>query len=276
MIMHEWPLLIFTLLVQASVGLTLFTALSAYTLQTSAPSLRVALVISCIMGGVGLIASVTHLGYPLNAFNSLRHIASSWLSREIVFAGLYLAVLGLTTLIALITKRVMTLLVLLAGLIGLVDVFCMSNIYIHASVVTWMHINTYFMFYGSVLILGAVLAIQLLLPAFRHNNATPLITLAVAAVVLAGVARLIEQPLWINFLSQARMSDSVTFPLHPLVAFDAQSGTRLAAWLIMTLGAVLFAWSLRKPRIGRGCALTGSVLLVIAEIMARYTFFSLS
>ncbi|HAP80214.1 MAG TPA: dimethyl sulfoxide reductase, partial [Enterobacteriaceae bacterium] len=27
--MHEWPLLIFTLLVQASVGLTLFTAVSA-------------------------------------------------------------------------------------------------------------------------------------------------------------------------------------------------------------------------------------------------------
>src|SRR5690606_3574911 len=157
--------------------------------------------IACLCGGAGLIASVAHLGYPLNAFNSLRHIASSWLSREIVFAALYLGVLGLTTLIALVTKRVVTLLAGLAGLIGLVDVFCMSNIYINASVITWMHINTLFMFYGSVLILGAVLAMLLLVPAQRQYEARRLVGLAVAAVVLAVVARLVEQPSWMSFLA---------------------------------------------------------------------------
>ncbi|WP_312816814.1 dimethyl sulfoxide reductase anchor subunit family protein [Atlantibacter subterraneus] len=274
--MHEWPLLIFTLLVQASVGLTLFTAVNAFNCQANSQPLRVALVASCVMGGVGLIASVAHLGYPLNAFNSLRHIASSWLSREIVFAALYLGVLGITTLLALFAKRVVPLLVLLAGLIGLVDVYCMSNIYISASVVTWMHINTFFMFYGSVLILGAVLAMLMLVPHGRNGEMRDLAKLAVAAVVVAVAARLVEQPAYMSFLAQAHTSDVVTFPLQALAAFDALAGVRIAAWCLMVVGAALFALSLRQPRIARGIAMTGSVLLVVAEIMARYAFFSLS
>lgn len=182
--------------------------------------------------------------------------------------------LGLTTLIALVTKRVVTLLAGLAGLIGLVDVFCMSNIYINASVITWMHINTLFMFYGSVLILGAVLAMLLLVPAQRQYEARRLVGLAVAAVVLAVVARLVEQPSWMSFLAQARSSDSVTFPLQPLAAFDALAGVRLATWIIMAAGAALFAVALRQTR--SGMVKLGCVLLVVAEIMARYTFFSLS
>ncbi|WP_312979467.1 dimethyl sulfoxide reductase anchor subunit family protein [Atlantibacter sp.] len=274
--MHEWPLLIFTLLVQASVGLTLFTALGAFSQQANALALRMALVVSCVLGGVGLIASVAHLGYPLNAFNSLRHIASSWLSREIVFAALYLGVLGVTTLLALFAKRIVPLLVLLAGVIGLVDVYCMSNIYINASVVTWMHINTYFMFYGSVLILGAVLAMLMLVTRGRHGELRGVANVAVAAVVVAVAARLVEQPAYMSFLSASRLSDTVTFPLQALAAFDALSGVRIAAWCVMVVGAALFALSLRQPRIVRGLALTGGLLLVVAEIMARFTFFSLN
>ncbi|MDA3133298.1 dimethyl sulfoxide reductase anchor subunit family protein [Atlantibacter subterraneus] len=274
--MHEWPLLIFTLLVQASVGLTLFTAVNAFNRQANSQPLRVALVASCVMGGVGLIASVAHLGYPLNAFNSLRHVASSWLSREIVFAALYLGVLGITTLLALFAKRVVPLLVLLAGLIGLVDVYCMSNIFISASVITWMHINTFFMFYGSVLILGAVLAMLMLVPHGRNGEMRDLAKLAVAAVVVAVAARLVEQPAYMSFLAQAHTSDVVMFPLQALATFDALAGVRIAAWCLMVVGAALFALSLRQPRIARGIAMTGSVLLVVAEIMARYAFFSLS
>lgn len=274
--MHEWPLLIFTLLVQASVGLTLFSAVNAFNRQANSQALRVALIISCVLGGVGLIASVAHLGYPLNAFNSLRHIASSWLSREIIFAALYLGVLGVTTLLALFAKRIVPLLVLLAGLIGLVDVYCMSNIYISASVVTWMHFNTLFMFYGSVLILGAVLAMLMLVPRGRNGEMRNLAKLAVAAVVVAVAARLVEQPAYMSFLAQSRVSDVVTFPLQALAAFDGLAGVRMAAWCLMVVGAALFALSLRQRRIARGVALSGSVLLVVAEIMARYTFFSLS
>jgi DMSO reductase anchor subunit len=52
-----------------------------------------------VLASLGLLASALHMGYPLNALNALRHVSSSWLSREIIFASLYLAALGLATLL---------------------------------------------------------------------------------------------------------------------------------------------------------------------------------
>ena len=123
--MHEWPLLIFTLLTQASVGVTLFAALVAFWLRNETTAQRFsvlcpALLCACVFGGIGLIASFAHLGYPLNAINALRNIARSWLTREIVFASLFLAILGLVTLQALLTRRIQPLFLMVAGVSGLV------------------------------------------------------------------------------------------------------------------------------------------------------------
>lgn len=278
--MHEWPLLIFTLLIQASVGLTLFTAVCASNHHYSIHIKCSALVVALVLGTAGVLASLIHLGYPLNAFNSLRHFASSWLSREITFAALYLVILGIATLLAIFTKRVASLLVVLAALVGMIDVYCMSKIYMSASVVTWMHINTWFMFFGTVFILGAVLAMRLIVQSSHYfapqATARRLAKLTVKAVIITVVARLIVQPLYITFLAGVRSGDNVTFPLQPLAAFDALSGVRLTTWIMMAIGATLFGLSVRQPRIAYGYAMAGSVLLVIAEIMARYTFFSLS
>ncbi len=94
--MSEWPLVTFTLLVQSSVGVTIFTALYFCWLekeignQRATRTLRPVLLTSAILGCLGLLASTLHMGYPWNAFHALRHISSSWLSREIIFAALYL------------------------------------------------------------------------------------------------------------------------------------------------------------------------------------------
>lgn len=102
--MHELPLLIFTLCLQGSVGVTLWLALGRqYAVdgrvpaRGALPAMAGAFVLAC----VGLLASALHMGYPLNALNALRHIASSWLSREVVFASLYLAALGLGVVLLL-------------------------------------------------------------------------------------------------------------------------------------------------------------------------------
>lgn len=75
-------------------------------------------------------------GLSLNALNALRHVASSWLSREIVFASLYLAALGLGVVLLFSVSPGWQPLLALAAALGLVDVFCMAQIYIHASVAT--------------------------------------------------------------------------------------------------------------------------------------------
>ncbi len=105
--MHELPLLIFTLCLQGSVGVTVWLALGRQyavedaCLHAALPAMAGAFVLAC----VGLLASALHMGYPLNALNALRHVASSWLSREIVFASLYLAALGLGVVLLFFRKR---------------------------------------------------------------------------------------------------------------------------------------------------------------------------
>ena len=151
--MHELPLLIFTLFLQGSVGVTLWLVFGgAHASQRSAllPAAG-----AFVLASLGLLASALHMGYPLNALNALRHVSSSWLSREIIFASLYLAALGLATLLMFAKKPGRKLLLAAAGLVGLVDVFCMAQIYMHASVVTWQHINTLVPFIGSVGIIGS-------------------------------------------------------------------------------------------------------------------------
>jgi DMSO reductase anchor subunit len=276
--MHELPLLLFTLLVQGSVGITLFLTLAACKAKFASGAqcqLLPALLVACVAGGLGLIASTLHLGYPLNAFNALRHVASSWLSREIVFASLYLAVIGLCTLILLVRKQLVSSLLPLALILGLIDIWCMSAIYAHSTVITWMHFNTWLMFYGSVGILGAVALTWL--PFLKVGELAQarqkLVLVAVTLVVAIVAIRLLAQPAYMDYLAHASLNGVVTLPHHPVEAFEQLGGLRLCAWILSVAGAVLFAISgWRNRRYGMMAA---SALLVVAEVLFRFIFFSI-
>lgn len=281
--MHEWPLIIFTLLVQASVGITLFTTFSLVMAKqglSSQEKHRYALpfmLIAFIAGALGLMVSTAHLGYPLNAFHALRHVESSWLSREIIFASLYLAFLGLATLIALIVKRLTIALLLIASLLGIIDVFCMSAIYVHSSVVTWMHFNTYLMFFGSVLSLGAVgslwsLAVRPELPSALARKVA--VTAAVLLIAIT-LCRLLAQPLYMEYLTSVWSSGVITFPHQPLVAFAQLASLRLASWVILIAGVCALVLSCRCHRINKRWLTVGSGLIVVAEVLLRLGFFSI-
>lgn len=277
--MHELPLLIFTLLVQGSVGMTIFLTLSARAgsrVPEVKPQLLPGMLIACVAVGLGLVVSTLHLGYPLNAFNALRHVASSWLSREIVFASLYLAALGLCTLVMLVRKQLIPLLLPVATVLGLIDVWCMSAIYAHTSVITWSHFNTWLMFYGAVGVLGAVaLAWLPMLKARSVARERQSVMRFAAAMVVAIVAiRLLAQPDYMAYLASASLSGIVTLPHQPLEIFTQLSGLRLFSWTLSVLGALLFAVSAwRQGKLG---LMVGSLLLVLSEVLFRFMFFCIN
>jgi len=277
--MHELPLLIFTLLVQGSVGMTLFLTLSARAgarVPEVKPQLLPGMLIACVAGGLGLMVSTLHLGYPLNAFNALRHVASSWLSREIVFASLYLAALGLCTLVMLVKKQLIPLLLPVAAVLGLIDVWCMSAIYAHTSVITWSHFNTWLMFYGAVGVLGAVaLAWLPMLKARSVARERQTVMRFAAALVVAIVAiRLLAQPGYVAYLASASLSGVVTLPHQPMEMFAQLSSLRLFSWILSVLGALLFAVSAwRQGKLG---LMVGSLLLVLTEVLFRFMFFCIN
>lgn len=214
--MHELPLLVFTLFLQGSVGVTLWLAFgpkpevgALVVRQRVFPIAATAFVLACI----GLLASTLHMGYPLNALNALRHVSSSWLSREIVFASLYLAFLGLASLLLLVKKPGWKALLVVAALLGAVDVFCMAQIYIHTSVVTWQHMNTLILFFGSVGIIGSVI-IALAYMNNAHLRKTVTLRVAAAVVMLVVLIRLIVQPVWLADIA-ATDASVVTLPHQP-------------------------------------------------------------
>ena len=92
--MKELPLILFTVLSQAAVGLVTILAVLETALGTDkAVALRPAL--RCVgrlvfpLAAVSVLASVWHLGAPLGAYRAVRNLGSSWLSREIILMSLF-------------------------------------------------------------------------------------------------------------------------------------------------------------------------------------------
>lgn len=274
--MHELPLLIFTLLIQGSVGLTIFLSLrQMVTARREVPSQSVlpALLTACIAGGIGLIASTLHLGYPANAIHALRHFSDSWLSREIVFTSLYLAVLALCAFTVLIKKRPYGIMLLLASTVGIIDIFCMSAVYAHSSVATWTHVNTFLMFYGSVGILGAVAAACLFKGKSEDLRSCAIIRYAAIVVALIVLTRLIAQPAYVSWLNDVGNSGVVTLSHPSLEAFKRLNCLYLAGWILSAFGSLLFV--VGALRATKSAIFSGVLLLAAAEIALRLVFFTI-
>lgn len=259
--MAESSLLLFTLLLQGSVGITLWLVV----LRCRSAFLLPELIFAFGMGVAGVMISFLHLGYPLNAFNVMRNVATSWLSREVVFSALYLTVLGLCTLIALVRHSINGALLMLAGLLGTVAIFCMAQTYIHTAVATWQHVKTLVFFLATMGVVGSVF-IALASPDINR----PRIRLAVAVVIAMVLARILVQPLWIYSILTHKQH-IVTLPHAPLTRLLQLREFYMLNWTLSVVGMALFAiGGLRKRKV---MLIVGGVLLMLAEIVLRYVFF---
>ncbi|MCW2254721.1 anaerobic dimethyl sulfoxide reductase subunit C (anchor subunit) [Providencia alcalifaciens] len=287
--MGEWPLVTFTLLVQSSVGIVILTALYFCWFEHEVGNQRATLVMkpalltAAVLGCLGLLSSTLHMGYPLNAFHALRHISSSWLSREIVFAALYLGALCLYTLFVLIKGHMNRTVLVLIGLLGLIDIFCMSSLYYHTSMLTWMHINTYFMFFGSVFAAGAAIALGVITIQAKVIASPTLpykmVAVALLIIFLAVTIRLIIQPFYVEWISDELLTNNaITFPQTPIHAYNEIFALRVIAWLMSIAGILILGYSMWKKRVailtaGMPLVLTGCAVIFIGEVLNRFAFF---
>lgn len=287
--MSEWPLVTFTLFVQSSVGVTIFTALYFCWLekeignQRATVAMRPVLLTAAILGCLGLLASTLHMGYPWNAFHALRHISSSWLSREIIFAAIYLGALCLYTLVILIRGHMNRTILAIIGLLGIIDIFCMASLYYNTSMLTWMHANTYFMFIGALFAAGAVIALSITafrVKAFVNDElAKKVVISALVVVFLAVTIRMAVQPFYLEWMSAViSTNDAITFPHTPIIAYNETFGLRISAWLMSVLGILMMGYSVWKYRnavftSGLRMVLASSAIVLIAEVLNRFAFF---
>ncbi|OAT50457.1 dimethyl sulfoxide reductase anchor subunit family protein [Providencia heimbachae] len=297
--MNEWPLLLFTFLMQASIGLSLMLGLSAKKLSTvfagkvNTQFLLWYLFVACVFAGIGLLSSITHLGVPLNAPHSLLNLFSSWLSREVVFTATYFTFLGLTFLWLWFKKELSYLLLGLAIIAGLCDVYAMASIYRYTSMLTWMSDNTYFMFYGAMLTLGAAgyyLLINLLLKFNASSDEVQIpsrgLWILWSIIGISLFIRLVYQPFYESYLvDTAYTNESITFPVASISAYQEIWSLRMSSWLIgifavITLGYGLFCRMKSTAKItliprGNTYLTLGCTSAIVAEFMLRYCFYTI-
>lgn len=162
--MHQIPLVLFTVCIQAATGLLLFMGAKklctaqALPVGTKAPR-DFSLVPMWALFVFSLCASLYHLGKPLNALYVVQGIFhGSPLSMEIVAMCVFG---GLTLLYSLLAKNAPATLwqntvLALAMLAALALSYCVANVYTIATVPLWDSAWTFVQFFLSVLALGSV------------------------------------------------------------------------------------------------------------------------
>ncbi len=230
---HELPLVAFTLLAQISAGLALSGVIM--------PLPRPALLATGILLGVGGLISFLHLGRKSNAWRAVAHLRKSWLSREILMAGLFgfawLVTAGWQAITAAPANPWPM------AILGIGLVYSMGCVYRLRAVPSWNSWRTQAAFFLSAIILGMLAA----------NLVTP-------------------QPGWMAIASAALAAD-IAIALagkRPLVGVATM--WRVILLVICLAGALLLILS---PALISAWSSTGIFVLALAgQVAGRWQFYS--
>lgn len=159
----QLALITFTILAQMSVGSFLvlgwvhfYVMRKSGMQQADRMSDRALLAIGPVIV-LAMVASLFHLGNPLNAPRAVSNLGSSWLSREILFMVLFVLSGGLFALMQwrkIGSFAVRNVIAWVATLVGLALVFSMSQIYMLATQPAWNSWATPVSFFATTVLLG--------------------------------------------------------------------------------------------------------------------------
>ncbi|WP_042349770.1 dimethyl sulfoxide reductase anchor subunit family protein [Bacillus massiliigorillae] len=276
--MHEWPLLIFTICMQAAIGGMVVLWFFHRSLEKNGVDtfhvLRIPLIVIAVLSFIGLGASFAHLGKPSHAFNAILGFGHSWMSREIVFTGCFIGLAVITIGLFFIQKKVNPWFLLVTALVGLVDVYSMAAIYSNTYVNGWDSANTVLSFYGTTLTLGAILMLSLNATFIKNAEVTKTLFKIGFSLAAVGIAvQLMGAALLAAFNGEVVL---ISGNMASASLADYQS-VIIVRWIIEIIGMAIFGFyaiSTNKKSI----ATVGYVALaaiLIAEGMNRYVFYVL-
>lgn len=293
--MNEWLLIAFTMIVQSSVGFVLMSSLYIYWIQHGLNMLQHSatifaqkiflrtLLISSTLAGIGLSASLKIEEYPFSIYHTLQNVIQKWANTETIFAIIYFSLLVLYTIFFMITKRTYIYIVLAIGIIGLIDLYYMTIIYVNNAMLTWTNINTYFLFYSAVFTLGPALALSVIYypvgKYFRGRLALKLVISALLVVFISVTMRLIEQPAYMEWLTESTIvNNNIIFPHQAEFNIKSAFGLRMISWCLYIIAMAIWTYSLWKAKYNslinnNYYIISGTALMFVAETINQYTFF---
>ena len=160
--MEQLSLVLFTVLMQASIGLFIVLGAFSFATKKTSKTLDRAFCFVWIPFAIALLASFTHLGQPFKAFNVFSGIGhKSALSLEIIVTIVFGSFGFLYTVLRyrkMGSVLVLNILLAIASLIGLYLVCVISRVYTLEGVMAWSTILTPLQFYATTLLLGSASA----------------------------------------------------------------------------------------------------------------------
>lgn len=265
---HEWPLILFTLLVQAGIGLTILSLLA----PVAAENQQKITLSAVSLTAVALFASLLHLGDPMGAYRAIFNLKSSWLSREIfatsLFFGLLVIQYGCFRYANLSASQQRNL-HRAAAAAGLISAFVMAAAYTHSSIPAWTTGYTYITFVSAVLALGGVL-----LGAFSLNGHNQAATLA-----WAGLANLIALLLQAGglFVYLSSLTGGNAAAQMTLNAYTSSWALLALSFVLPGLGAAALGMAWHKSTLempAQSFYTLAAVTVAAGSILTRYLFFA--
>lgn len=254
---EDLPLIAFTLLVQMALGAVALAAMLPLRLAGVADPSRLVEILLLFAWSLLMLAfatSLLHLGVPGGALRALRNVRTSWLSREVLFTGLFTG-LTMAAALAQLFGLPSADLTWMAALTGLATIFTMSRLYQSSIRPAWMTPYTPLSFFAAAVTLGAALGAPII-------AALPLPTVAIDLLLhdivisgaVAATVTLISSAIFADVLRERRLLLAVRLLL-------AAGGMGLLAygWQVASLGLVA---------LGAGALLAG-------EVLGRIRFFAL-
>ena len=298
MTVREWALVTFTILSQMSVGSFLvlgvvhyFSIRKAGLEEADRLSDRALLAIGPVMI-LAMLASLLHLGNPINAPRAIVNFGTSWLSREILFGVLFAGAGGLFAVMQwrkISTFSVRNVIAWVAVLFGLAHVFSMAQIYRLDTQPVWDTVATPITFFTTTLMLG-LLAMG---AAFVANYAyvkkhTPdcaelqcellrgtLRWISIAAIVSLGV-EFVVLPVYIAYLASSKTAVGAAIMLSGDYSLVLILRLVLAFFGAGILGIFLYqaATTPGKEQTLSNLAYGAFLLVFSAEVLGRILFYA--
>lgn len=267
--MEHLPLMLFSLCLQAAIGTMVFMMIVKLTQKEQ--EFKIAALTTAILSVVGVLASLIHLGTPTHALNSLLNLGSSWLSREVLFAGAFMGLAILYVILLYVkpaAKSVLHGIGWLASFVGLAEVFMMAKVYTSSSVVSWQGAVTYIEFFASMIVFGAAI---LFLTSAKSLDSKTKTYFAISVAVAVGAQVAFTLPHYINL----GLMDGAGTASAALLS--EMSGLVITQWLFLVLGAGFLLFSkIQEGKINfTGYYLTGTVLC-LGLVIGRYLFYAIS
>lgn len=273
--MNEWALLFMTVCVPTAVGGFLFLWLNHNRIiksgQDSFKIMKLPILILAVLTLIGLFASFFHLGKPSHALYSIMGFGRSWMSNEIVFTGAFIGLACLTAVVTIWKKKVYSILILITGIIGLIDVYCMASIYVVTRVNGWDHINTYLVFYGTVFTLGPIFAASLMRIQLNGGSYKSVLKWAFAITIVGIGFQVIGTALLSVSTTELQMI-SGTMAGESLSTYSSMISIR---WVLEVIGLILLGILAMSSLKKLNCFLIyiAVAVLIVGEGMSRYVFY---